>query len=90
MRYACLSHDKSERLTNRPVARFFSVMMLGAQASPPARVPRNPDRERRLLFEGVDATKLVTFDAGRRGRLRSQHDDAHIAVWDFFFANATS
>jgi hypothetical protein len=88
MRYACLSHDKSERLTNRPVARFFSVMMLGAQASPPARVPRKPDRERRL-FEGVDATELVTFDAGSLGP-RSQHDDAHIAVWDFFFANATS
>src|ERR1043166_2561987 len=56
----------------------MSIVVLGPQASPPARVSRNRDREGNFsLTKGVDATQLVSFDAGRRGRLRSQHDDAH-------------
>jgi hypothetical protein len=51
----------------------MSIVVLGPQASPPARVERNPDQER-----SVDEIQLVTFDTGRRGRLRSQHDDAHV------------
>ena len=43
--------------------------MLGPQASPPARVQRNP--------EALVLAESVPFDAGRRGRLRSWHDDAH-------------
>jgi hypothetical protein len=57
----------------------MSIVVLGPQASSPARVSRNPDREgNRSLINGIDATQLVIFDAGRRGRLRSQDDDAHI------------
>ena len=55
--------------------------MLGPQSSPPARVPRNPDRERRLVY-GVGATHLVTFDAGG-GRLRSQHYDSEKKASDW-------
>ena len=40
--------------------------------SPPARVPRNPDREAAHNIGVVNAIQLVIFDAGRRGRLRSQ------------------
>jgi len=45
--------------------------VLGPQASPPARAQRNQEQ----LFEPLDETELVLFDAGRRGRLRSQDDD---------------
>src|SRR5690349_12963081 len=43
----------------------------GTAGVPPARVPRSPDRD--LV---IDASHLVIVDAGRRGRLRSQEDDA--------------
>ena len=47
-------------------------MVLGAQVSPPARVPRNRDREAAHNIGVVNAIQLVVFDAGRRGLLRSQ------------------
>ena len=63
----------------------MSIVMLGPQSSPPARVPRNPDRERRLVY-GVGATHLVTFDAGG-GRLRSQHYDSEKKASDCRFVS---
>ncbi len=56
----------------------MSIVVLGPQASPPARVQRSPDRERGLLFRAFDAIHLVGFETGRRGRLRSQDHDALI------------
>jgi len=42
--------------------------VLGAQASPPARVARNPDRVRNFsLTNVVEETHLVTFDRGQAG-----------------------
>jgi len=57
----------------------MSIVVLGPQASPPARVETN-----QLYCNNAVCERTVTFpirvarDAGRRGRLRSQDDDAHI------------
>ncbi|HEY6245480.1 MAG TPA: hypothetical protein VIX17_16135 [Pyrinomonadaceae bacterium] len=45
------------------------TIVLGPQASSPARVEKKQ-------AEAVDENRLALFDAGRRGRLRSQ-DDGH-------------
>jgi len=44
--------------------------VLGTQASPPARAQRNQEH----LAGSLDEIELVPLYAGRRGRLRSQHD----------------
>src|ERR1051325_1649256 len=62
----------------------MSIVVLGPQASPPARVETN-----QLYCNNAVCERTVTFpirvarDAGRRGRLRSQDDDAHIFFYSF-------
>jgi len=50
----------------------MSIVVLGPQASSPARVERNQLGAAEGL--GVDATQLAALDASRRGRLRSQDE----------------
>jgi len=50
----------------------MNTVMLGPQASAPARV--QPSQEE--FPESLDEVDLVLLDMGRWGRLRSQHDDS--------------
>jgi len=52
----------------------FESLILGPQASPPARVEENQGRFVRPYR--LNETILVLFNGGRRRRLRSQHHDA--------------
>ncbi|HEY6247485.1 MAG TPA: hypothetical protein VIX17_26280 [Pyrinomonadaceae bacterium] len=47
----------------------MSIIVLGPQASSPARVERN-----QLTGLNINATQLAALDEGRRGRLRSQDE----------------
>jgi len=49
----------------------MNTVVLGSQASPPARAQPNQEE----FPESLDEVDLVLLDTGRRGRLRSQHYD---------------
>ena len=50
----------------------MNTVVLGSQASSPARVQSNQEE----FPESLDEVDLVFLDTGRRGRLRSQHYDS--------------